>query len=144
MSARPQQSVSPSSSHPIPLCLPRLAIRSNARMQRVAGDLCDRSGPRRGAQLKPKHATKQVDRLLSNAAINVDDILVRWVPFVVGARSSAVIQPCASALPIQSPAGTKAMHWAPQIADRALTDLAILAVTLAQQDGSPIRTLIQP
>ncbi len=35
--------------------------------------------------LKPKHATKQVDRLLSNAAINVDDILVRWVPFVVGA-----------------------------------------------------------
>jgi hypothetical protein len=30
--------------------------------------------------LKPKHAIKQVDRLLSNAAINVDDILVRWVP----------------------------------------------------------------
>src|ERR1700752_926370 len=27
--------------------------------------------------LKPKHAIKQVDRLLSNAAINVDDILVR-------------------------------------------------------------------
>ncbi len=41
--------------------------------------------------LKPKHATKQVDRLLSNAAINVDDILVRWVPFVVGARSSIMV-----------------------------------------------------
>ena len=41
--------------------------------------------------LKPKHAVKQVDRLLSNAAINVDDILVRWVPFVIGARSSIVV-----------------------------------------------------
>ena len=41
--------------------------------------------------LKPKHAIKQVDRLLSNTAINVDDILVRWVPFVIGARSSIVV-----------------------------------------------------
>ena len=41
--------------------------------------------------LKPKHAIKQVDRLLSNPAINVDDILVRWVPFVVGARNSIVV-----------------------------------------------------
>ena len=41
--------------------------------------------------LNPKHATKQVDRLLSNAEITVDDILVRWVPFVVGARSSMVV-----------------------------------------------------
>src|SRR5271166_3085897 len=30
--------------------------------------------------LKLKHAVKQVDRLLSNPAINVDEILVRWVP----------------------------------------------------------------
>ena len=30
--------------------------------------------------LKPKHAIKQVDRLLSNPAIDVDAILVRWVP----------------------------------------------------------------
>ena len=37
--------------------------------------------------LKPKHAIKQVDRLLSNSAIVVDDILVRWAPFVIGARS---------------------------------------------------------
>jgi hypothetical protein len=28
--------------------------------------------------LNPKHATKQVDRLLSNPMINVDDILARW------------------------------------------------------------------
>jgi hypothetical protein len=41
--------------------------------------------------LKPKHAIKQVDQLLSNSAINVDDILVRWVPFVIGARSSIVV-----------------------------------------------------
>jgi Transposase DDE domain len=41
--------------------------------------------------LNPKHATKQVDRLLSNPKINVDDILVRWVPYVVGARRSIVV-----------------------------------------------------
>src|SRR5271154_2096288 len=41
--------------------------------------------------LNPKHATKQVDRLLSNPEIRVDDILVRWVPFVVGARRSIVV-----------------------------------------------------
>ena len=39
--------------------------------------------------LNPKHATKQVDRLLSNPEINVDDILVRWVPYVVGAQPPA-------------------------------------------------------
>jgi hypothetical protein len=42
-------------------------------------------------RLKPKHAIKQVDRLLSNTAINVDDILLRWVPFIVGARTSIVV-----------------------------------------------------
>jgi len=41
--------------------------------------------------LKPKHAIKQVDRLLSNPAINVDDILVRWVPYIIGARTSIVV-----------------------------------------------------
>jgi hypothetical protein len=30
-----------------------------------------------------------VDRLLSNPNINVDDILARWVPYIVGARSCA-------------------------------------------------------
>ena len=41
--------------------------------------------------LKPKHAIKQVDRLLSNPAINVDDILVRWVPYIIGVRTSIVV-----------------------------------------------------
>ena len=41
--------------------------------------------------LKPKYAVKQVDRLLSNPKINVDDILGRWVPYVVGARTSIVV-----------------------------------------------------
>jgi Transposase DDE domain len=41
--------------------------------------------------LKPKHAVKQIDRLLSNTAIDVDDILLRWVPFVIGERSSIMV-----------------------------------------------------
>ena len=41
--------------------------------------------------LKPKHAIKQVDRLLSNEAIVVDDVLERWVPFVIGSRDSIVV-----------------------------------------------------
>jgi Transposase DDE domain len=41
--------------------------------------------------LNPKHATKQVDRLLSNPNIKVDDILARWVPYIVGARTSIVV-----------------------------------------------------
>lgn len=34
----------------------------------------------------PKHAVKQVDRLLSNSAISVWSFFARWVPFVVGPR----------------------------------------------------------
>ena len=41
--------------------------------------------------LNSKHATKQVDRLLSNPNINVDDILARWVPYIIGARNSIVV-----------------------------------------------------
>ena len=41
--------------------------------------------------LNTKHATKQVDRLLSNTNINVDDILALWVPYVIGARTSIVV-----------------------------------------------------
>jgi hypothetical protein len=60
--------------------------------------------------LKPKHAIKQVDRLLSNPAINVDDILVRWVPFVIGARDSIVV----------------AMDWTDFDADRQATIMLAL------------------
>ncbi len=38
-----------------------------------------------------KHAIKQVDRLLSNPAIDVDALLVHWVPYVVGGRSNITV-----------------------------------------------------
>ena len=38
-----------------------------------------------------KHAIKQVDRLLSNPGIDVDALLRRWVPYVVGDRSSITV-----------------------------------------------------
>lgn len=38
-----------------------------------------------------KHAVKQVDRLLSNQAIDVDALLVHWVPYVVGSRPSITV-----------------------------------------------------
>ena len=34
--------------------------------------------------LLPKYAIKQVDRMLSNQGIDVDALLVHWVPYVVG------------------------------------------------------------
>lgn len=38
-----------------------------------------------------KHAIKQVDRLLSNPGIEVDALLVHWVPYVVVNRSSITV-----------------------------------------------------
>jgi hypothetical protein len=38
-----------------------------------------------------KHAVKQVDRLLSNQAIDVDALLMHWVPYVVGNRTSITV-----------------------------------------------------
>src|ERR1035437_7335540 len=40
---------------------------------------------------RTKHAIKQVDRLLSNQGIDVDALLVHWVPYVVGGRSSITV-----------------------------------------------------
>ena len=40
--------------------------------------------------LKKKHAVKQVDRLLSNAGVDVWALFEHWVPFVVGARTDIV------------------------------------------------------
>src|ERR1700685_129985 len=34
----------------------------------------------------PKHAIKQVDRMLSNRGIDVNALLVHWVPYVVAPR----------------------------------------------------------
>lgn len=36
----------------------------------------------------PKHAVKQVDRLLSNPAISVWSFFARWVPYIVGPRKA--------------------------------------------------------
>ena len=41
--------------------------------------------------LFPKHAVKQVDRLLSNQGIDVWEAFAKWVPYVVGARESVVL-----------------------------------------------------
>jgi hypothetical protein len=60
--------------------------------------------------LKPKHAIKQIDRLLSNTAIDVDDILFRWVPFVIGERSSIMV----------------AMDWTDFAADKQATIMLAL------------------
>jgi len=38
-----------------------------------------------------KHAIKQVDRLLSNPGIDVNALLVHWVPYVVGGRSDITV-----------------------------------------------------
>lgn len=41
--------------------------------------------------LEPKHAIKQVDRLLSNSGVNVWDWFTHWVLFVVAARQELVV-----------------------------------------------------
>ena len=38
--------------------------------------------------LTPKHAVKQVDRLLSNQGVDVDRYFESWVPYIVGERKS--------------------------------------------------------
>jgi len=41
--------------------------------------------------LDPKHATKQVDRLLSNGKLDVWELLPQWVRYVVGVRKQIVV-----------------------------------------------------
>lgn len=41
--------------------------------------------------LMPKHAVKQVDRLLSNRGIDVQAFFAHWVPYVVGEREAVVV-----------------------------------------------------
>ena len=41
--------------------------------------------------LDSKHAIKQVDRLLSNTAINVWELFASWVPYLVGERREIVV-----------------------------------------------------
>ena len=41
--------------------------------------------------LDPKHAVKQVDRLLSNTGIRLGQVFERWVPFLVAKRKDIVV-----------------------------------------------------
>lgn len=43
------------------------------------------------AKIKPKSGTKQVDRMLSNDAVDVEMLQRQWVQFVVGVREEVVI-----------------------------------------------------
>ena len=59
-----------------------------------AGSLCIHAighGLAKAEGLNSKHAVKQVDRLLSNAGVEVNDLFRLWVPFVVGARTKVVV-----------------------------------------------------
>lgn len=47
-------------------------------------------GLAQAAGLRGKHAVKQVDRLLSNAGIDLPTLFNKWVPFVVGERKEIV------------------------------------------------------
>src|SRR6195256_2680037 len=82
-------------------CLAMTFTPSASRRSAMPPSACCAAPPLRSARsatglaaargLNSKHATKQVDRLLSNPNINVDDILARWVPYIVGARSCIVV-----------------------------------------------------
>ena len=41
--------------------------------------------------LQSKHAIKQVDRLVSNAGVDVWDLFARWVPFVISSRPKIIV-----------------------------------------------------
>jgi len=41
--------------------------------------------------LNPKHAIKQVDRMLSNVGIDMEGFFTQWVPFVLAQRSEALL-----------------------------------------------------
>lgn len=48
-------------------------------------------GLARAKNLKKKHATKQIDRLLSNEKLSIWEIASRWVPFVIGVRAKIYV-----------------------------------------------------
>jgi hypothetical protein len=49
------------------------------------------AGLAQSSDLNPKHAIKQVDRLLSNSALNVWALFASWVPYVVAASREIVV-----------------------------------------------------
>ena len=48
-------------------------------------------GLARENNLIPKHAIKQVDRLLSNQKLKLWDCFEQWVPFIIGARKEVLV-----------------------------------------------------
>ena len=48
-------------------------------------------GLAKAQSLNPRHAVKQIDRLLSNDGISVDGFFERWAPFVIGAREEVFL-----------------------------------------------------
>ena len=48
-------------------------------------------GLARAKNLKKKHATKQIDRLLSNKKFTIWDIASSWVPYVIGCRTKIYV-----------------------------------------------------
>ncbi len=48
-------------------------------------------GLAKAGQRKPKHAVKQVDRLLSNQGVDVWSLFEHWIPFVIGTRAEIVL-----------------------------------------------------
>src|SRR3954471_16173277 len=56
--------------------------------------------------LLPKHAIKQVDRLLSNSKLEAWDVFASWVPEMVGSRTDIVV-----AGPTSMPTGTWRSSW---------------------------------
>ena len=65
--------------------------------------------------LEPKHAIKQVDRLLSNSAMHMSVLLAAWIRFVVGVRKEVVV----------------ALDWTEFDAD----DQSVLALYLVSKQG---------
>lgn len=57
----------------------RLGVAAIGRALAVANDL------------DPKHAIKQVDRLLSNKGLDPWELAAQWVPFIVGTRKEVVV-----------------------------------------------------
>jgi hypothetical protein len=64
-----------------------LGVMTGARLgvQTIGAALAQARG------LYPKHAVKQVDRLLSNQGIDVWASFSKWVPYIVGARDTVVV-----------------------------------------------------
>jgi hypothetical protein len=69
---------------------------------------------------RPKYGIKQVDRLLSNSAIDVNAVLAQWVPYVVGGRTAINV----------------AMDWTDFDADRQAT--IMLSLLTAHGRATPL------